>query len=171
MKSLVLLAILIFLIGFLPEEKNVMPVKGATSKDWNIKSFWYYPWGRSGVHKGIDIFAAKGTTVRAATGGIVLFSGNNGIGGKVVYMLGANWRFHYYAHLDSISVPWHRVVSAGQRVGTVGTTGNAKGKSPHLHYTIKSAFPRLWAYQHGHYNAWRRTFYLDPGKFLRGVPQ
>lgn len=171
MKSLFLLAILVFLLGFLPDEHRVMPVDGATPKDWNQKSFWYYPWGVSGVHKGIDIFASKGTPVRATTGGLVLYSGNNGIGGKVVYMLGAKWRFHYYAHLNDNVVSSFTPVSAGQVIGSVGTTGNAAGKSPHLHYTIKSAFPRIWTYRSDNYSAWNRMFFLDPGKYLRGVPQ
>lgn len=171
MRSLFLLAILIFLLGFLPDEHNVMPVDGATPKDWNQKSFWYYPWGVSGVHKGIDIFAKRGTAVRATTGGIVLYSGNNGIGGKVVYMLGAKWRFHYYAHLNHIAVSSFAPVSAGQVIGSVGTSGNAAGKSPHLHYTIKSAFPRIWTYRRENRSAWNRTFFIDPGKFLRGIPQ
>lgn len=171
MKSLFLLAILIFLLGFLPKEDRVMPVDGAGVQDWNPKSFWFYPWGRSGVHKGIDIFAPIGTTVRATTSGIVLYSGNYGLGGKVVYMLGANWRFHYYAHLNSIEVSAFTPVSAGQVIGQVGTSGNAAGKSPHLHYTIKSAFPRFWTYRQGNRSAWRRMFFLDPGKFLRGIPQ
>ena len=171
MKSLLLFALLIFLLGFLPDEDNVMPVDGATTRDWNQQSFWYYPWGRSGVHKGIDIFAAKGTPVRAPTSGIVLFSGSYGRGGQVVYMLGANWRFHYFAHLDRVILPWHRVVSAGQQVGTVGTTGNAQGKAPHLHYTIKSLFPRFWKYHRNDYAAWQKVFYLDPGKFIQGIPQ
>jgi murein DD-endopeptidase MepM/ murein hydrolase activator NlpD len=53
--------------GFLvPEGQCKIPVVGAPSKDWNYKAFWYYPWGRSGVHKGIDIFAKEGTPVFAA---------------------------------------------------------------------------------------------------------
>ncbi len=148
-----------------------MPVDGASVRDWNPKSFWYYPWGRSGVHKGIDIFAPLGTTVRASTGGIVLYSGHYGMGGKVVYILGTNWRLHYYAHLNSIEVSSFTPVAAGQVIGSVGTTGNAAGKSPHLHYTIKSTFPRFWTYQPDQRSAWRKTFFLDPGKFLQGVPQ
>jgi len=148
-----------------------MPVKNATVRDWNPLSFWYYPWGRSGVHKGIDIFAPQGTPVRATTGGIVLYSGNYGLGGNVVYMLGANWRFHYYAHLNSTMVSTLTPVVAGELIGTVGTSGNAKGKPPHLHYTIKSAFPRFWTYKSRHYSAWNRMYYLDPGKFLQGVSQ
>ena len=148
-----------------------MPVQGATARDWNTNSFWYYPWGRSGVHKGIDIFAPNATPVRAATGGLVLYSGQYGLGGTVVYMLGANWRFHYYAHLNNAKVSSFSLVSAGEVIGGVGTSGNARGKPPHLHYTIKSAFPRFWAYDGSKYSSWNRTYYLDPGKFLQGIPQ
>ena len=42
--------------GLLIPERAVIPVEGATPRDWNAKSFWYEPWGISGVHKGIDIF-------------------------------------------------------------------------------------------------------------------
>ena len=171
MKTLFLLFILIFLCGFLPNESRIMPVKNAMLRDWNERSFWYYPWGLSGVHKGIDIFAKQGTPVWATTGGIVLYSGDNGLGGNVIYMLGANWRFHYYAHLDTLQVSSFTPVVAGELIGTVGTSGNAQGKSPHLHYTIKSAFPRFWTYDRKHYSSWNRTYYLDPGKFLQGIPQ
>lgn len=171
MKTFLLLSILIFLCGFIPKESRVMPVQNATVRDWNTNSFWFYPWGRSGVHKGIDIFATHGTPVRATTSGIVLYSGQYGLGGNVVYMLGANWRFHYYAHLDSTKVSALTPVAAGEMIGTVGTSGNAQGKPPHLHYTIKSAFPRFWAYDKQYYSSWNRMYYLDPGKFLQGKPQ
>jgi len=36
-----------------------MPVKGATESDYNANSFWFYPWGKSVTHKGVDIFAKK----------------------------------------------------------------------------------------------------------------
>jgi len=146
-----------------------MPVKNATPNDWNTQSFWYFPWGRSGVHKGIDIFAPNGTPVRATTGGIILYSGQYGLGGNVVYMLGANWRFHYYAHLNSTMVQPLTLVRAGELIGTVGTSGNARGKPAHLHYTIKSAYPRFWTYDSSHYSPWNRMYYLDPGKFLQGI--
>jgi murein DD-endopeptidase MepM/ murein hydrolase activator NlpD len=171
MKTLFLLALLIFLCGFLPQESRVIPVDNATLRDWNKDSFWFYPWGRSGTHKGIDIFAKQGTPVRATTGGIVLYSGYYGLGGNVVYMLGANWRFHYYAHLDSTMVTGLTPVLAGELIGTVGTSGNAQGKPPHLHYTIKSAFPRFWTYDSQKHSSWNRTYYLDPGKFLQGISQ
>ncbi len=64
-------------LGYLVPERLVIPVAGATTSDWNDATFWYEPWGASGVHKGIDIFAPKGKDVLAATGGLVVFSGNN----------------------------------------------------------------------------------------------
>jgi hypothetical protein len=54
---------------------QTIPVEGATVADWNRDTFWHHPWGRSGVHKGIDIFAKEGTPVLAATGGVVLYAG------------------------------------------------------------------------------------------------
>ncbi len=44
----------------LPEWPRI-PVEGASARDWNPRTFWFEPWGRSGVHKGIDIFARSGT--------------------------------------------------------------------------------------------------------------
>ena len=54
-KRWVLLAVFLFW-GVLPEWPQI-PVAGASARDWNPRTFWFEPWGRSGVHKGIDIFA------------------------------------------------------------------------------------------------------------------
>ncbi|MEC8482937.1 MAG: M23 family metallopeptidase, partial [Pseudomonadota bacterium] len=53
---------------------------------------------------------------------------------------GPNWRMHYYAHLDSIEENLGRYVEAGTQIGTVGSSGNAQGKPPHLHYGIRLVF-------------------------------
>ena len=42
------------------------PVDGASTSDYHPQSFWYYPWGTSVTHKGVDIFKKKGTPVRTA---------------------------------------------------------------------------------------------------------
>ena len=144
-----------------------MPVVGATPKDWNKKSFWYYPWGRNRVHKGIDIFAKRGTHVVAPTSGLVLFSGKDSLGGNIVLMLSAKWRFHYFAHLEETKARQYERVKAGQLIGIVGSTGNAKGKQPHLHYSIKSMFPRIWKYDISQKKSFNHTFYIDPGIYLR----
>lgn len=87
-------------------------------------------------HKGIDIFAEKGTPVIAPTEGRVGFTGEKGLGGKQVW-LRDNKRNQslYYAHLDSI-VPGLRRVNPGDTLGFVGNTGNARTTPPHLHFGI-----------------------------------
>ena len=165
----VLLAI--FTLGFIIPEQHHMPVLGATSKDWNDKSFWYYPWGRSGVHRGIDIFAKEGVPVLASTGGFVIYSGKIVMGGNVVLMLGPKWRLHYFAHLKDSNN--HRIgfVDAGERLGSVGSSGNAGGKPPHLHYSIRSLYPRFWLYPQFERGkvmyAWTRMYYINPNIFLK----
>ena len=53
------------IIGFVIPQSFVMPVEGATQKDYNHNTFWYYPWGKSVTHKGVDIFAKEGTVLRS----------------------------------------------------------------------------------------------------------
>lgn len=157
--SLIGLALLLVLGLLLPEGRQV-PVQGADSNDWHPQTFWYHPWGQSGVHKGVDIFAASGTPVLASSGGLVLFRGELARGGKVVLLLGPRWRLHYYAHLADIADtgPW---LWAGEPVGTVGSTGNATGKPPHLHYSLVSMLARVWLAD-GAPQGWKKMFYLNP---------
>lgn len=88
-------------------------------------------------HEGIDIFARRGTPVLSATEGIVMRVGTNRLGGRVVWVLGPGGQRHYYAHLDRFADvrPGMRV-EAGRTLGFVGTSGNARGTPPHLHYGI-----------------------------------
>jgi peptidoglycan LD-endopeptidase LytH len=151
--------------GLLIPEKVVIPVEGASTKDWNPKSFWYEPWGVSGVHKGIDIFAPQGKTVIATTPGLVVYRGELGQGGNVVAVLGPKWRLHYYAHLSSYADS-PLFVCSGSSVGKVGTSGNAAGKPPHLHYTVFSLVPLPWRFS-TETQGWRKMFYLDPGAMLK----
>ena len=92
----------IITLGFFLPQSIQMPVVGATAMDYHPDSFWYYPWGRSVTHKGVDIFADKGTAVHSSVKGIVLFAGELPVGGNVVMVLGPKWRMHYFAHLDEI---------------------------------------------------------------------
>jgi len=157
--------LLIIVIGFLIPERLVIPVKGGSSADWNHDTFWYDPWGKSGVHKGIDIFAAKGTDLLSSSKGIVVYTGHLSLGGNVVVVLGSKWRFHYYAHLDQIDTEIFDFVSAGEKIGFVGDTGNAKSKPPHLHYSIITPFPYLWRADLSS-QGWKKIFFLNPSEKL-----
>lgn len=165
-RSKILLVFSIVLIaGLVFPEKIVTPVTGATANDWNKDSFWYEPWGSSGVHKGIDIFASKGTELVSTTDGFVVFQGRLSKGGKVVLVLGPKWRFHYYAHLEIVNVEGFSIISANQKIGTVGDSGNAKGKPPHVHYSIVTLIPYFWKVT-TESQGWKKMFFIDPSVFI-----
>lgn len=119
-------------------EAVTMPVSGVRPQ--GLRDTWHGARSGGRQHEGIDIFARRGTEVYSATEGIVLRVGTNTLGGRVVWVLGPGAQRHYYAHLDRFAE-----VSAGMRIGAgavlgyVGTTGNATGTPPHLHYGVYQA--------------------------------
>lgn len=142
-----------------------MPVNGATKSEYHPESFWFYPWGKSITHKGVDVFARKGTAIRSSTYGLVLYSGKIPIGGNVVLILGPKWRLHYYAHLNEIKSRTFSFVSKKTTIGTVGDTGNAIGKPPHLHYSILTLIPYVWRVDSDR-QGWMKMFYLNPIEYF-----
>ncbi|WP_226665204.1 M23 family metallopeptidase [Microbulbifer aggregans] len=162
--SLAILALL--LAGFLLPERKVVPVVGASDHDWNKNSFWYEPWGSSGVHKGVDIFARKGTAAVSTTDMLILYTGQVGKGGNVVLGLGPKWRLHYFAHLEQIAESTGFYVSASETIGTVGDSGNAAGKQPHMHYSVVSLIPYLWKMDSST-QGWKKAFYQNPIEYLQ----
>lgn len=161
---------IVFLGFIIPEDKKI-PVSGATKSDWNKDSFWYEPWGTSGVHKGVDIFADKGTPVIASTNMIILYKNtvkkrdNLNKGGNIIIGLGSKWRLHYFAHLDTIEPNLSLFTKAGKKIGAVGDSGNAKGKQPHLHFSILSLIPQPWLIDSST-QAYKKAFYINPIKYI-----
>lgn len=153
------------IVGLLIPAPRSIPVLGASPLDWNEHSFWYEPWGTSGVHKGIDIFSPIGTRVMSNTGGILLYRGVLKKGGNVVVILRPRWKIHYYAHLDSIASSMDRVISAGNQIGLLGDSGNAKGKPAHLHYSIVTLLPYIWRISL-ETQGWKKMFYLNPEDYI-----
>lgn len=88
-------------------------------------------------HHGVDIFAPRGTPALAAVDAVVARVQTTSIGGNVVWLqpLFGDLRL-YYAHLDSHNVELGQYVMAGEVVGTVGNTGNARSTPPHLHFGV-----------------------------------
>lgn len=88
-------------------------------------------------HQGIDIFAPRGTPALAATDGVVRSTSPNQLGGNVVWLSDTRrGQTMYYAHLDRHAVSAGDVVRAGDTLGFVGNTGNARTTRPHLHFGI-----------------------------------
>ena len=94
---------------------------------------WGFPRSGGRSHKGIDMFAAYGTAQFAVADGVV-DTGSNRLGGLTIWLTDDSGNRYYYAHLASIEVADGARVQAGQVIGTTGTSGNAAGTPPHLHW-------------------------------------
>ncbi|MCX2680849.1 M23 family metallopeptidase [Galbibacter sp. EGI 63066] len=164
-KNILLFLLVILIIGFLIPQNLKMPVNKATKSDYNSKSFWYFPWGKSVTHKGVDVFAEKGTEINAATAGLTLYSGKIAVGGNIALVLGPKWRLHYYAHMDELNTSTLSLVDHETIIGTVGASGNAVGKSPHLHYAILTLIPYFWRIDSDK-QGWKKMFYLNPIEYF-----
>jgi hypothetical protein len=113
----------------------------------------------TGQHRGIDIAAPVGAAVRAAAGGDVRFAGTAGSSGVTISIRTAGGYDTSYLHLSALEVRAGAHVSAGDRIGAVGTTGSAGTRSataPHLHFGVR--------------DAGTRHSYHDPLAFLPPAP-
>jgi murein DD-endopeptidase MepM/ murein hydrolase activator NlpD len=91
------------------------------------------------VHEAIDLLAPRGTPVVAVDDGVVKKLFTSGAGGLTVYQFDPGETYsYYYAHLDRYAdgLVEGKRLRKGDRVGYVGTTGNAPPGTPHLHFTI-----------------------------------
>lgn len=119
-----------------PDSTLVAPLR--TTRVARIRDTWGAPRGTDRTHQGQDIFAPRGTPVYSATEGYVTNVGQNRLGGNVVWVMGAGRRVYYYAHLDRHAEGLRAgdAVDTGSVLGYVGTTGNAQGTPPHLHFGV-----------------------------------
>lgn len=112
-----------------PPGARVCPVDGATSfvDSWGEVR----PGGRT--HKGVDMLAAHGTPLVAIEAGYIWYPNWHSDGGLGLYIRGDSGDIWYYAHMSAYvtGLVGGLRVEAGQRVGFVGSTGNAS--VPHLH--------------------------------------
>ncbi|HEY8150562.1 MAG TPA: M23 family metallopeptidase [Vicinamibacteria bacterium] len=101
------------------------------------------------VHEAIDMAAARGTPVLAVDDGMIKKLFTSAAGGLTVYEFDADGTYsYYYAHLDRYAEGLRegQAVKKGDRLGYVGTSGNAPANTPHLHFTIFKLLPtkRWW---------------------------
>ena len=121
--------------------------------------------GGARVHDAIDIMAAEGTPVFAATPGRVekLFFSDGG-GGITAYVRSPDQRWiYYYAHLQGYApgLAEGQQVQRGQLIGRVGHTGNANPAGPHLHFAINRMNPG---------ESWWQGTPINPYPLLAGKP-
>lgn len=110
------------------------------------------PNGRVG-HQGVDMRTAAGTPIYSLTSGVVSGVGVDPVGGNVINIQHPDNVRTYYAHLSTVKVQKGDKVDANTIIGTVGSTGNARGTFPHLHFQV-----------------WKDGQITDPAKFF-SVPK
>lgn len=116
----------------------VIPVAGVTASQLS-DTFTDARGGGERFHEALDIMAPAGTAVVAAAPGKVEKLFRSEQGGNTVYVRSPNrTTLYYYAHLQDYDsgLVEGQSVSQGQRLGAVGSTGNADPASPHLHFAI-----------------------------------
>lgn len=107
----------------------IWPVSGSV-----LKGFGPSP---DGVRNdGVNIGAPRGTEIKAAATGEVVYAGNElvGFGNLILIRHPGGW-VTAYAHADTVVVKEGDLVKQGQRIGTVGTTGNAG--APQVHFELR----------------------------------
>ena len=115
----------------------LLPVQGAHSRELKDN----FDEARDGTrrHEAIDILAPRGSPVLAVTDGTVAKLFTSQAGGLTVYEFDPEKNFsYYYAHLDRYApgLAEGQALRRGDRIGDVGTTGNAPKNTPHLHFAI-----------------------------------
>lgn len=104
-----------------------MPARGRLTSSYGTR------WGRK--HEAIDVAMSVGTTIKAADGGKVIFSGTKGTYGKLVIIDHGNGYETRYAHNSSLLVKQGDRVYKGQVIAESGNTGRSTG--PHMHFEIR----------------------------------
>jgi hypothetical protein len=139
-----ILALTLILLGVLVPEARAeagwrWPVSGEVATPYRNGADPY----AGGQHRGIDIAAPVGSRVVAATSGTVTFSGTVGASGLTVSIRTADGRFDTsYLHLGSAAVGRGEHVSAGDPIGTLGTSDRRSIATPHLHFGVREAGQR-----------------------------
>jgi murein DD-endopeptidase MepM/ murein hydrolase activator NlpD len=104
--------------------------------------------GGNRPHEALDVIAPRGSSVVAVDDGHIakLFASDRG--GLTIYQFDPTQTFsYYYAHLDRYApgLLEGQPVRKGDKIGEVGSTGNARSDAPHLHFTIFRLGPeRRW---------------------------
>lgn len=119
--------------NYVPDQSYVAPVS----------DFWLsspYGWrvhpvtDKKSFHTGVDLACAEGTPIYAVMDGCVVYSLYSASGGNMVRLRHSDGVETVYCHMQYTFVRDGEQVTAGQLIGTAGSTGNATG--PHLHFSL-----------------------------------
>ena len=110
-----------------------MPAGTALSQGFGTPNSRY----AAGYHTGLDFAVSTGTPLYAVGNATVVSAGWAGAYGNCVVLRLSDGHYALYGHMSSLAVSAGQTVSAGERIGRSGGTGNVTG--PHLHLEIRTA--------------------------------
>jgi murein DD-endopeptidase MepM/ murein hydrolase activator NlpD len=113
--------------GTVSKSGLIWPIRGRLTSGFGRR------WGR--LHAGIDIAAPRGTPIRAARAGKVIFSGWVGGYGNAVIINHGGGMATLYGHQSRRAVRVGQIVKQGEVIGYVGSTGHSTGN--HLHFETR----------------------------------
>jgi murein DD-endopeptidase MepM/ murein hydrolase activator NlpD len=119
--------------GSAPTGRLMWPTAGKLTSGFGMRRHPIF--GSMRMHTGIDLAAPTGTHVIAADGGQVLKVGYDGGYGNSILIYHGGGFATFYAHLSGFTVSQGQMVSRGQPIGYVGSTGVSTG--PHLHFEVR----------------------------------
>ena len=120
-------------------EETVLPVSGTVQQDYAMDRLVYNATTRDWrVHNGVDLSAPLGQDVKAARAGTVTaVYEDDAYGVTVVVQHDGGWSSHYCGLAQELSVAAGDTVTAGQTLGTIGTTATVEiAQEPHLHFEV-----------------------------------
>lgn len=118
--------------------KFVLPSEMPVETDWYSSGYGYRidPFtGKRAFHEGVDFTAEVGAPIKAAAGGVVIYSDRHPEYGNMVEIDHGDDLVTRYAHASKRLVNLGEVVLQGQKIAEVGNTGRSTG--PHLHFEIR----------------------------------
>jgi murein DD-endopeptidase MepM/ murein hydrolase activator NlpD len=116
---------------------NPLGVRGGTKINSLFGMRTHPSYGTKEFHDGVDFEAETGDAVFAAADGRVTYAGRQKGYGKVIIIDHGREISTVYAHLADTDVRKGDPVTAGQRIGRVGVSGNATGS--HLHFELRKS--------------------------------
>ncbi len=119
-------------------KKEMRPTNMPVDVKWYSSSFGprIDPFtGKRAYHKGIDFVAEIGEPIKAAAGGVVVYSARHPEYGNMVSVDHGNDLVSRYAHASKRLVKVGQVVKQGEKIAEVGSTGRSTG--PHLHFEVR----------------------------------